>query len=105
MNHSYIINKTVVGEDGLLTFIVGEPALQTRLKDALGKVYQARSQFFYDVIASSLSSEDPTTQKYALKKLFIKDGEDQVKEVKASATRKTGSQMFKKQMLSLPKFD
>ena len=91
-----IINKTVVGEDGLLTFIVGEPALQTRLKDALGKVYQARSQFFYDVIASSLSSEDPTTQKYALKKLFIKDGEDQVKPVKASATMKTGSQMFKK---------
>lgn len=91
-----IINKTVVGEDGLLTFIVGEPALQTRLKDALGKVYQARSQFFYDVIASSLSSEDPTTQKYALKKLFIKDGEDQVKEVKPSPTMKTGSQMFKK---------
>ena len=91
-----IINKTVVGEDGLLTFIVGEPALQTRMKDALGRVYQARSQFFYDVIASSLSSEDPTTQKYALKKLFIKDGEDQVTPVKASATMKTGSQMFKK---------
>ena len=91
-----IINKTVVGEDGILTFIVGEPALQTRMKDALGRVYQARSQFFYDVIASSLSSEDPTTQKYTLKKLFIKDGEDQVPPVKASSTMKTGSQIYKK---------
>ena len=91
-----IINKTVVGEDGLLSFIVGQPTLDSKLKGALGKIYEARSQFFYDVVAAGLDGDDETTQKFSMKKLSIKDGESEVPEVKSSTTMRSGSVLFKK---------
>ena len=91
-----IINKTVVGEDGLLSFIVGQPTLDSKLKGALGTIYQARSQFFYDVVAAGLDGDDETTQKFSMKKLSIKDGESEVPEVKSTTTMRTGTPMFRK---------
>ena len=86
----------MVGEDGLLSFIVGQPTLDSKLKGALGKIYEARSQFFYDVVAAGLDGDDETTQKFSMKKLSIKDGESEVPEVKSSTTMRSGSVLFKK---------
>ena len=58
-----VINKTVIGTDGLFKSIVkqGYADVYPRLKN----VYRQRSQFFYNVIEASLNSTDSRTRDHA----------------------------------------
>ena len=49
-----VINKTVMGERGLFTALVKQKDMPV-LEKHLGKLYQARAQFFYNVINASLN--------------------------------------------------
>ena len=65
-----IINKTVIGTDGLLQHLIKMGAMGVR--QDWNDVYKERAQFFYDVIEKSLSG--PTKiQQEAVKKLSIKN--------------------------------
>ena len=91
-----IINKTVIGENGLLSFLLGDEARTGNFKTALGELYKSRAQFFYDVIKAGLDDEDEKTQAFTMRKLSISDGEKDVPAVTPSTTMKSGSLAFKK---------
>ena len=67
-----IINKTVIGTDGLFKSLVkrGYTDMYPKLKN----VYKQRSQFFYNVIEKSLESEDTKISGNA-KKILLKNGQ------------------------------
>ena len=69
-----IINKTVIGENGLLSFLLGDEARTGNFKTALGELYKSRAQFFYDVIKAGLDDEDEKTQAFTMRKLSISYG-------------------------------
>ena len=91
-----IINKTVLGEDGLLTYFLGEEAKKQGVTRVINDLYLSRSTFFYNVIAAALDGEDSTTQMTAMRKLNISDGEKDVPQIKSSSSMQLGSPMFKK---------
>ena len=91
-----IINKTVLGEGGLLTYFLGEEAKKQGVTRALNDLYLSRSTFFYNVIAAALDGEDSATQITAMRKLNISDGEKDVPQVKSSSSMQLGSAIFKK---------
>ena len=64
-----VINKTVIGTDGLFKSIVkqGYADVYPRLKN----VYRQRSQFFYNVIEASLNSTDSRTRDHARRVLGV----------------------------------
>ena len=64
-----IINKTVIGTDGLLQHLINMGAMGAR-KD-WNDVYQERAQFFYNVIEKALTSTSPAYQE-AITKLGIR---------------------------------
>lgn len=68
-----VINKTVVGTDGLFKSLVkqGYADLYPKLKN----VYRQRSQFFYNVIEASLNSNDSRTRDHARRVLGISGSE------------------------------
>ena len=91
-----IINKTVIGENGLLSFLLGDESRTGGFKASLGDLYRSRGQFFYDVIDAGLSPEDPKTREFTMRKLSISNGEKDVKAVTATTTMKTGSPAYKR---------
>lgn len=91
-----IINKTVIGENGLLSFLLGDEARTGNFQTALADLYRSRAQFFFDVIKAGLEAEDPKTREFTMRKLSISDGEKDVKVVSPSTTMKTGSPAFKR---------
>ena len=68
-----LINKTVVGTDGLFKSLVkqGYADVYPKLKN----VYKQRSQFFYNVIEASLNSTDARTRDHARRVLRISESE------------------------------
>lgn len=68
-----VINKTVVGTDGLFKSLVkqGYADVYPKLKN----VYKQRSQFFYNVIEASLNSTNPGTRDHARRVLRISGSE------------------------------
>ena len=91
-----IINKTVLGEGGLLTYFLGEEAKKQKVTRLINDLYLSRSTFFYNVIAAALDGEDSATQITAMRKLNISDGEKDVPQVKSSSSMQLGSAIFKK---------
>ena len=92
-----IINKTVLGEGGLLTYFLGndaknKPNVESKVKD----LYLSRATFFYNVIAAALDPEDRDTQTATMRKLNISNGEREIPTVKASGSMRLGSAEFKK---------
>jgi|TARA_R100000479_G_scaffold166220_1_gene105873 hypothetical protein len=79
-----VINKTVVGTDGLFKSLVkqGYADVYPKLKN----VYKQRSQFFYNVIEASLNSSDRRTRDHARRVLRING--DQVPTYLNSLSRK-----------------
>jgi len=75
-----VINKTVMGERGLFSALVKQKDMPI-LEKHLGKLYQARAQFFYNVIKSALTlPPNPTpsaikTRREAMKNLGIDNAE------------------------------
>ncbi len=67
-----VINKTVIGTDGLFKTLVkrGYTDMYPKLKN----VYKQRSQFFYNVIEASLKSKDTKISGNA-KKMLLKNGQ------------------------------
>ena len=51
-----IINKTVLGEGGLLTYFLGEQANKLKLESKVKDLYLSRATFFYNVIAANFRS-------------------------------------------------
>ena len=79
-----IINKTVVGDNGLVTFLLSENNKRLPiqgLQEEEGKLYKARAQFFYNVIAAGLNENDPKTEEFSMRRLSISDGEKEVPKV------------------------
>jgi hypothetical protein len=68
-----VINKTVIGTDGLFKSLVkqGYADMYPKLKN----VYKQRSQFFYNVIEASLNSRDARTRDNARRVLRISGSE------------------------------
>jgi len=68
-----VINKTVIGTDGLFKSLVkqGYADLYPKLRN----VYKQRSQFFYNVIEESLKSRDSRTRDHAIRVLGISGSE------------------------------
>jgi hypothetical protein len=68
-----VINKTVIGTDGLFKSLVkqGYADVYPKLKN----VYKQRSQFFYNVIEASLNSTDTRTRDHARRVLRISGSE------------------------------
>jgi hypothetical protein len=64
-----VINKTVIGTDGLFKSLVKQG--YTDMYPKLKNVYKQRSQFFYNVIEASLKSKDTRTSGNA-KKILLK---------------------------------
>jgi hypothetical protein len=64
-----VINKTVIGTDGLFKSLVKKG--YTDMYPKLKNVYKQRSQFFYNVIEASLKSKDTRTSGNA-KKILLK---------------------------------
>ena len=91
-----IINKTVLGEGGLLTYFLGEEAKKQRVTRALNDLYLSRSTFFYNVIAAALDGEDLATQKTTMRKLNISNGEKDIPAVKSSSSMPLGSAAMKR---------
>ena len=62
-----VINKTVMGADGLVTMLVRSKGSGINLGSIVDQkfkaIYRARSQFFFDVIEDYLSAKDPKVQK------------------------------------------
>jgi len=92
-----VINKTVIGTDGLFKSLVkrGYTDMYPKLKN----VYKQRSQFFYNVIEASLKSKDTRTSGNA-KKILLKTGvsvDDYLKELnkKISTDRSQGAYILK----------
>ena len=75
-----VINKTVMGERGLFSALVKQKDMPI-LEKHLGKLYQARAQFFFNVIKSALTlPPNPTasaikTRRDAMKNLGIDNAE------------------------------
>ena len=75
-----VINKTVMGERGLFSALVKQKDMPI-LEKHLGKLYQARAQFFFNVIKSALTlPPNPTpsaikTRREAMKNLGIDNAE------------------------------
>ena len=67
-----IINKTVIGTDGLFKSLVKQG--YTDMYPKLKNVYKQRSQFFYNVIEKSLESKDTKISGNA-KKMLLKNGQ------------------------------
>ena len=65
-----IINKTVMGTDGLITSLVRQGYLKAY--DKFKIVYKQRSQFFFDVIENAVLNSDFRVKTDALKKLKVK---------------------------------
>tara|TARA_Y100001980_G_C14549970_1_gene332201 strand:+ start:553 stop:2307 length:1755 start_codon:yes stop_codon:yes gene_type:complete len=91
-----IINKTVLGEGGLLTYFLGEEAKKQGVTRALNDLYLSRSTFFYNVIAAALDGEDLATQKTTMRKLNISNGEKDIPAVKSSSSMPLGSAAMKR---------
>ena len=91
-----IINKTVLGEGGLLTYFLGEEAKKQGVTRALNDLYLSRSTFFYNVIAAALDGEDLETQKTTMRKLNISNGEKDIPAVKSSSSMPLGSAAMKR---------
>jgi len=98
-----IINKTVLGEGGLLTYFLGEEAKKNGVTRALNELYLSRSTFFYNVIAADLDGEDSTTQMTAMRKLNISNGEKEIPAVKSSSSMRLGSAAMKKAIVEREK--
>ena len=64
-----VINKTVIGTDGLFKSLVKQGYVD--LYSKLRNVYKQRSQFFYNVIEESLISRDSRTRDHAKRVLGI----------------------------------
>ena len=94
-----IINRTITGEKGLLTYILGTESSTTGVSQKLKEIYLARSTFFYNVIAAALDPEDRTTQLFTMKKLNIGDGERDVPKIKNSNSMPIGSPMYKRSVM------
>ena len=65
-----VLNKTVMGMDGLLSSLIRQGYLSAK-KD-FDKIYQIRAQFFYDVIENAMFSKDKKTSEDTVKKLVGK---------------------------------
>ncbi len=91
-----IINKTVLGEGGLLTYFLGEEAKKQKVTKAINELYLSRSTFFYNVIAAALDGEDQETQTSSMRKLNISNGEREIPAVKSSSSMRLGSAAMKK---------
>ena len=91
-----IINKTVLGEGGLLTYFLGEQANKLKLESKVKDLYLSRATFFYNVIAAALDPEDRDTQTATMRKLNISNGEKEIPAVKASSSMRLGSAAMKK---------
>lgn len=91
-----IINKTVLGEGGLLTYFLGEEAKKQKVTRLINDLYLSRSTFFYNVIAAALDGEDLETQKTTMRKLNISNGEKDIPAVKSSSSMPLGSAAMKR---------
>ena len=91
-----IINKTVLGEGGLLTYFLGEEAKKQKVTRAINDLYLSRSTFFYNVIAAALDGEDQDTQTSSMRKLNISNGEREIPTIKSSGSMRLGSAAYKK---------
>ena len=91
-----IINKTVLGEGGLLTYFLGEEAKKQKVTRLINDLYLSRSTFFYNVIAAALDGEDLATQKTTMRKLNISNGEKDIPAVKSSSSMPLGSAAMKR---------
>ena len=98
-----IINKTVLGEGGLLTYFLGEEAKKNGVTRALNELYLSRSTFFYNVIAAALDPEDQETQRSTMRKLNISNGEREIPAVKSSSSMRLGSAAMKKAIVEREK--
>ena len=65
-----VLNKTVMGLDGLVTSLVRQGYFTARKE--FDKIYEIRAQFFYNVIANALTSSDKKTREDTIKKLVGK---------------------------------
>tara|TARA_Y100001973_G_scaffold92988_1_gene143379 strand:+ start:321 stop:1955 length:1635 start_codon:yes stop_codon:yes gene_type:complete len=65
-----VLNKTVMGMDGLLSSLIRQGYLSAK-KD-FDKIYEIRAQFFYDVIENAMFSKDKKTREDTVKKLVGK---------------------------------
>ena len=72
-----VINKTVVGEDGLLKYLLFNEVAGMRLQ--LRELYRSRGRFFLDVIKAALHSSNPKIHEMAMQKLPIEDGSEVLK--------------------------
>ena len=91
-----IINKTLLGEGGLLTYFLGEEAKKQKVTRAINDLYLSRSTFFYNVIAAALDGEDQDTQTSSMRKLNISNGEREIPTIKSSGSMRLGSAAYKK---------
>jgi len=91
-----IINKTVLGEGGLLTYFLGEQAKKQLVESKVKDLYLSRATFFYNVIAAALDPEDRVTQTATMRKLNISNGEREIPAVKSSSSMRLGSAAMKK---------
>ena len=91
-----IINKTVLGEGGLLTYFLGEEAKKQKVTRVINDLYLSRSTFFYNVIAAALDGEDQDTQTSSMRKLNISNGEREIPTIKSSGSMRLGSAAYKK---------
>ena len=91
-----IINKTLLGEGGLLTYFLGEEAKKQKVTRAINDLYLSRSTFFYNVISAALDGEDQDTQTSSMRKLNISNGEREIPTIKSSGSMRLGSAAYKK---------
>ena len=98
-----IINKTVLGEGGLLTYFLGEQAKKQLVESKVKDLYLSRATFFYNVIAAALDPEDQETQRSTMRKLNISNGEREIPAVKSSSSMRLGSAAMKKAIVEREK--
>lgn len=79
-----VINKTVMGADGLVTMLVRTKGSGINLGSIVDQkfkaIYRARSQFFFDVIEDYLSAKDPKVQKRYMTRFGIHQKKNSVLE-------------------------
>tara|TARA_S200000501_G_C20855192_1_gene757423 strand:- start:561 stop:2342 length:1782 start_codon:yes stop_codon:yes gene_type:complete len=98
-----VINKTVTGERGLFAALVKQKDMPV-LEKHLGKLYQARAQFFFNVIKAALNPPDLAspaqlkTRREAMKNLSIDNAEKVSKDYIQKYTKRGKSALPQTQM-------
>ena len=92
-----VINKTVIGTDGLLTALVKQGYFGA--KQDFNEVYKARGLFFYNVIEKALTNPNPKVRSEALRK--VGSPKDVGKFLAGLTTRIQPSQTITKSILTV----